>query len=685
MLKNINKALNITFSTVFLLTPLIVIPFTSELFEFNKMVFIYFSTIIIVFLWILKSIYTRKIIFRRTILDIPIIIFITSQTISTLFSQDYFTSSFGYYSRFHGGLLSSISYSLLYWTFVSNINTKQTRKMLKFLISSAFIISIYAILEKFGIDKNLWVQDVQNRVFSTLGQPNWLAAWIVALTPLTWTFSIIHSKSKKYYFYIGLSLIFFIVLIFTKSRSGIIAFFFINIIFWLILFLKSKRDFLKKKGNITPFIIHNLIFICFIAVLGTPWTKSVFDHKKGVNPNTKTNYNIPLIQRGGTKSSEIREMVWRAAIKAWRAKPIFGHGTETFAFIFYKFKPVNHNLTSEWDFVYNKAHNEYLNFLATTGLIGLLSYISLILTTIYVFYKQIIKTKKADKIDNLILIALFSGYISILITNFFGFSVVPVAIQFFLYPAIAITITKNADNNKNEEEKAYFSNQEKTLTFIVSLIFILILFNLSKYWRADYFYAKGKKSNDSNNFPQARTTLNKAIKLEPRQPIYLDELSQSARGIALLYYEKGDTKTAKLFMKSSLSEINKAISISPNNVHLLKSKTSTLIQFSTIEPKLLEEAINTLKKALILSPKDAKIYYNLGLIYIRIGNISKALETLKEAINLKSNYRNARLAYGILLAQKREFNSARDQFNYILEKINPEDQMAKQQLEEIGK
>ena len=195
MLRNINKALNITFTAIFFLTPLIVVPFTSELFEFNKIVFIYFSTTIIVFLWALKSIYTRKIIFRRTILDIPLIIFLLSQLISTILSQDRFTSFFGYYSRFHGGLLSIISYSLLYWAFVSNINVKQIKKTLKFLISSAFIVSIYAILERFGIDKNLWVQDVQNRVFSTLGQPNWLAAWITAIIPLTWAFSLIYSKT----------------------------------------------------------------------------------------------------------------------------------------------------------------------------------------------------------------------------------------------------------------------------------------------------------------------------------------------------------------------------------------------------------------------------------------------------------------------------------------------------------
>jgi len=93
-------------------------------------------------------------------------------------------------------------------------------------------------------------------------------------------------------------------------------------------------------------------------------------------------------QAGGTESGEIRKLVWKGAINIWKDYPLTGSGPETFALLFPKYKPPEHNLTSEWDFVYNKAHNEYLNYLATTGLLGTLFYLILILSSLLQIFKS---------------------------------------------------------------------------------------------------------------------------------------------------------------------------------------------------------------------------------------------------------------------------------------------------------
>ena len=74
---------------------------------------------------------------------------------------------------------------------------------------------------------------------------------------------------------------------------------------------------------------------------------------------------------GGTDPGKIRLLVWQGAFEAWKNNPIFGTGVETFAFAYYKYKSPAHNLTSEWNFLYNKAHNEFLNYLTTTGTLEL--------------------------------------------------------------------------------------------------------------------------------------------------------------------------------------------------------------------------------------------------------------------------------------------------------------------------
>ncbi|HBU22112.1 TPA: hypothetical protein DEB02_04170, partial [Candidatus Beckwithbacteria bacterium] len=81
------------------------------------------------------------------------------------------------YSRFNGGLVSTASYLTLYYAYISNLASPRfTKKFLKVTLTTALIVSLYGILEHFGIDEHVWIQDVKNRVFSTLGQPNWLAA-----------------------------------------------------------------------------------------------------------------------------------------------------------------------------------------------------------------------------------------------------------------------------------------------------------------------------------------------------------------------------------------------------------------------------------------------------------------------------------------------------------------------------
>ncbi len=116
----INQYLKYFFYALFLVTPFAMTNMNHELFEFNKMIVVYLISIIIFFLWGLKMISEKRFFVRRTVLDIPILLFLASQIISTVISIDPHTSFWGYYSRFNGGLLSMIVYVLLYYALVSN-------------------------------------------------------------------------------------------------------------------------------------------------------------------------------------------------------------------------------------------------------------------------------------------------------------------------------------------------------------------------------------------------------------------------------------------------------------------------------------------------------------------------------------------------------------------------------------
>ena len=597
--------MQILFYILFFFTPLVLWPHTSELFEFNKMVFVYLTTTLITGLWLIKIIREKKIIFRRTLLDIPLLIFLGSQILSTIFSIDTRTSLLGYYSRFNGGLFSSISYSILYWAYVSNMNREKTLYAIRYTLYASVLVSIIAVLEHFGINltcglmgqglSSCWVQDVQNRVFSTLGQPNWLATWLIALIPLI-LYKILDSQNIKRIFLYFLSILLFAALLFTKSRSAILGFIVADLIFWIFAF------FIKRKSVIVPLIISNLFFIFLFLIVSTPWNPTKIINSEKVQG--------PALETGGTESGTIRKIVWKGAFEIWLHYPILGSGPETFAFSYYQFRPVEHNLVSEWDFLYNKAHNEYLNMAATTGTLGILSYLYLAVMIFLVFLKK----------PNLFSVSLAAGFSGILIANFFGFSTVSTQLQLFLFPALAITINNEkliskacrcaVTNNKK------INSAQKIAIGIILLLTSYFLLLLGRYWYADTLFAKNDVSS-----------LKKAIQLSPQEAVFHNKLAE---------------------VNLSVSESNKAIEISPNNVNLLRSQAGIYLKLAISDPKYLGSAKTTLLRAITKAPTDAKLLYNLALVYVRTGEIDQATKLLKKVIEMKSNYKEAKYLYDII-------------------------------------
>ncbi len=450
-----HTAIEWAFYALFFIVPLILTPWNYELFEFNKMLTVYAITVIITTAWAIRMLGAKKWLITRTPFDIPILIFVSSQVLSTLFSINFRTSLLGYYSRFHGGLLSTLSYILLYYALVSNLNKKTVFNSLISLFTSAALVAFYAIAEHFGIDKNLWVQDVQSRVFSTLGQPNWLAAFLLTILPLTFAFILTQKKFSLVASHSALAIIFYLTLLFTKSRSGILGFALAYLVFWLLTLIRSilsKATFPWKHFLLITFSLlvisffDTLRWIPQVNILYMKWDQR-HAQTTGVNPianPTATTSAAPTpppvigsqLESGGSESGDIRRVVWSGALKVWQHYPLFGSGVETFAYSYYNFRPPAHNLLSEWDFLYNKAHNEYLNFLATTGIIGLGSYL-LLQAWVFIWLLKQLKT------TSYLLPAFLSGLIGLSVSNFFGFSTVPVALLFFLYPAFAVVLTRH--------------------------------------------------------------------------------------------------------------------------------------------------------------------------------------------------------------------------------------------------
>ena len=631
--QNLTKLIRQLFYTLFFLTPLLLWPYTSEVFEFNKMMFVYLLTVLIASVWAIRSFLNKKFEIVRTPLDIPILLFLASQIISTIISINSHTSLWGYYSRFHGGLMSTVSYITLYYALVTHFHgeNKAIKNLLIAILSSAAIISLYAVLEHFGIDKDIWVQDVQNRVFSTLGQPNWLSAFLVALLPLS-LFQIVSSaKNNHRFLYACLSLLYLIAIIFTKSQSGIAATAVVLVLFLIITAIQKKKSLLLLA--FIPLLTLVLVF------KGDSVLRTLSSLNK-INPFYSDTITIITEENktriGGSDSMAIRRVVWEGALKLGLKYPLFGTGVETFGYSYYAVRPVAHNLTSESDFLYNKAHNEYLNFLATTGFVGLFTYLFLIGSILYLFLN-----KKTDHHD--LRFPLLLGFVSILITNYIGFSVVNIALFFFLYPAIYISLI-----NKNTLLSRKLNLDSTIGIIIVSILAIWAIIGLSRAWRADIAYNKGK-----GNLDEAE----RAVKLNPREPIYYAQLGNinslvATQLIVPQIAQLPSTASAEIkaqansilnkYVDQATGNINKAQSLNPFNLNILKTKAKTELALATIDPKYLQDALNTLLRIIALSPNESNNYLNLGILYQSLNKTDLAKTAFEKALELNPNSETAK-------------------------------------------
>ena len=628
-----DKTIEYLFYALFFFVPLLLWPKTSEVFEFNKMLLVYALTILIFAAWITKWVVQKKITIRRTPLDLPIAIFLASQILSTVFSIDSHTSLWGYYSRFHGGLVSTVSYIVLYYALVTNLTRDKISFLIYSIISSAALVALYGVLEHFGIDKHLWVQDVASRVFSTIGQPNWLSAYLVAILPLPifLAFNHCHPRSNRgSIFYFSLALLFFITIIFTKSQSGLAA---TGLILAAIIIY-----FTGRKLKFIYFLIVPLILVLAIA-------KRDFIVK--INPFGVSNL-AALVEAdratrlAGSDSMIIRQVVWQGARELGLKNPLFGTGLETFGYTYFTVRPALHNLLSEWEFLYNKAHNEYLNFLANTGFVGLAAYLLLIGWTLVWWART----------EGPVSRGLFFGYISILITNYFGFSVVPVALFFFLFPALVFTLSKS----KERYVSLNFSINKYLGLFILAPLTVYFLLVPYNQWRADIAYNTGKQYLSLPAYRQSLDELKKAVGLSPNEPLFLAQLAEgqaiTAAAVAAQLAAQPATAGADLvaagqklldeLKTEALANSDKAVNLNPHHTNLYKSKAKVELYLAVIDPEYNRQAVDTLRKLAALSPTDAKIVYNLGLVSDQLGETKTAQEYYRLAVTLKPDYDAAR-------------------------------------------
>ncbi len=693
----VQKILRILYYSLFFVTPLLMFPKTSELFEFNKMLFIYAVAAGVFCVWIIKMIIYRRFIFQRTPLDIPILLFFLSQIASTIASIDRHTSFFGYYGRFNGGLLSIIAYLVLYYAFVFLLHViRFILNLLVLSLFSSFLVILWGLPGKFGFDlsclvfagklgNSCWTDQFRpsDRMFSTLGQPNWLGAYLAVhffigvyflissfFTPvrsLSRQTQLVQWNNFPLLFYTIYVILNTFSLFFTRSRSAL---------FSVALGIILIACFFAWKKFKTVVIILLSLFILYGAL----------QFKQIIAP-----VSVSSIDTNVTESLDIRKIVWKGAWDLGKKFPLFGTGVETFAYAYYFVRPAEHNLTSEWDYLYNKAHNEYLNYLATTGFVGLGAYLLFIGSVIWCVITTIkLRQTRLVQWDNETLF--FVAWFTILITNFFGFSTSTINLFFYLIPAMLIVCGASEKQEKDEIPRNTWTWIQ--IGAVVLLFFIVPVIYLIRYFFADIYYAMAQTYSNQGKYEESSDLYKKALQLH-YEHVYEDKLSAAMTGVASLHYIN---RASEEIIKKDLldAEYYNTHTIQSSSYNVLYWKTRAknyyLIYVITGDPQTLEISITALQQAEKIAPTDPKIFHFKSQFYGLLADEEKddkkkeeyqqkALGAIDTAIRLKPNFRDGLLLKGQLLKKNGKREEANTVFRFILEKISSDDAEVKKEME----
>jgi O-antigen ligase len=399
------RVFNLYTLLIICLVPLVINPFSADLYSHPKILFVYVISGILIVYYFFK---VKNKEFKTDLAEYALAVYFALVVISTLFSVDIHQSLVGAPNR-EEGFAAICCYILIY--FICSKYYKFSCGHLKYLVISAFIISIYGIFQYYGIEP---LQKVlgHTEAIATIGHRNFVGSYITLIMPIS-IFAFVYTNK---YIYLILSCTLYLCMLCAYTRSSWVAFAFYSCLLFYF-FYKYK---LKVSRLVKLFLVFCCITVLFNVLNGNQTLRRMLSIK---------NDAMMLITNSEKKDAvgSGRFYIWERGFKLLGNNPILGSGPDTFGIAFMDkysgFISVQKDKQGHVKGVtitkIDKAHNEYLQTAVTEGIPALICYVLFILGIV---------TKAKNNIkDNILIIPVFCSILGYLLQAFFNISVVGVA------------------------------------------------------------------------------------------------------------------------------------------------------------------------------------------------------------------------------------------------------------------
>jgi len=558
---------------------------------------------------------------KKNLITFGLLAYLVAITVSLFVSVDPQLSFWGDAERMLG-IFHVSHFFLFYLVILSVFKSFKEWKML--LLSSVLIATIVSLNGILG-----------DKVYSTIGNTAYVSGYLI----FNFFFAAIlffREKNLKLRWLYLLPVIIMLLEFWKCKTSGAIIGLFLSILLALFLVGLFHDNKKVKKLSLSLFVLA-IISVSFIFSQNqASWFQNSF--LKNLTPQ-KITFQTRLIS-------------WQAAAKDFSNHPVLGTGFGNYAIIFDRhFDSKFFNYTTSETY-FDRAHNNLIDIVSTTGLLGLITYLSIfVFVIIYLFRLMKENEWKAGLSDlkhrkNLEIIIIISLLAAYFIQNLAIFD------SFVTYIGLMITLAYIS--------WLYFENKEEESREIVIKkqnieIILLIVFLLLAYIFTATFNLKPKRDLkgsiaaysliSSGNFPDGFKLFKESLNDGP--------LDRDARNILVNLFsasyqnlEKLPEETADEFISFVIDQVEKNIAFNPVD-SLLNLQYTQVLDLAANYYKtrdidkyneLSQKAMERIDIAIDSSPGRAPLYFAKGQMLLVREENEKAIETVNQGISLNPDY-----------------------------------------------
>jgi O-antigen ligase len=388
-----------------------------------------------------------------------------------------------------------VSYAVFFAAGFHCCSTTKSRRLVHMsMIVLASVVFLVGLVQAIFPSLFGWIQTYgQRNIISTFGNTTYFSGFLVLVIPLLLSEGFSKKNfSRHQIFLIILFLLALYLLVMTESRSAWVALIVSCLLFFFLWSTSGRQRWIILAG----FGVAMLVTILLFPALVERRLSSIFE----VSPTSSL-----------TRRLVIYDGAWRSFLDA----PILGHGIGNFIVILPKYRSPDYWMSRTEDIVPH-AHNEFLEILSETGMLGFLFWILPIFFCLRALWKAM---KHATDPERTIFIGYACSIVAVLVDNLASMNLrtVPVATIFWFILGVASRQAQTPSRTKTVQVPS-FVKKIGEFPFVALVGFLVwyvpivhdeylsdrsFLRGLQAYWRSD---------------PDAATHLQRALTNNPNHP-----------------------------------------------------------------------------------------------------------------------------------------------------------------------